>query len=91
MCKINIEMEYLTPEKDVINFHIRENDAFKGKEAVEWLIKYGTFLFSTGVEVIFVSLKKSKETRHIRLTAKAVGMKIAQEDNENIIYYLKRR
>lgn len=86
--KINIEIEYLTPE--MVNFHIRENDVHYGQDAVFFFKMMAEALFKTGIQAILANLKKCKSARHIRLFAKQCGMTAIQENESTIIYCLRR-
>ena len=87
--KINIEIEYLTD--NMVNFHIRENDVFYGKDAVFFFRNIAEALFKSGVEAVLAKLRKGKAARHIRLFVQQCGMRPVTEDENTITYYLKRK
>lgn len=90
--KINIEIEYLSDKKDIVNFHIIENDVHYGKEAINFFKLISESLFKSGVKMILCSIKNIKSTRHIRLFVIQCGMELALRlsDKNEIIYFLKR-
>ena len=89
--KINIEIEYLTSDMQMVNFHIRENDALSGQDAVFFFKCLADGLFKSGVDVILANIKKMKSARHIHLFVRQCGMKPASENEQSIIYYLRRK